>query len=91
MNHVKINKKNYPRQDEVQALIDWTEGLEKVYTSSCDISEDFLNKFKRADKIRQSLWRKVFGINSPWSVTIKGKNHKRTYYWNDEKARKLGI
>lgn len=83
-------KKDYPRQDEAQALIEWTNAVNDVYLSSCDISEIFQKKFKRADKIRQSLWERVFGVNSPWSVTTK-KNRKLTFYWNDDKAKKIGL
>ncbi len=85
-----MSKKNYPRQDEAQALIEWTNAVNEVYLSSCDISELFQRKFNRADKIRQSLWKRVFGDRSPWSVKVR-KNRKVTFYWNDDKAKKLGL
>ena len=84
-------KNDYPRQDEAQALLDWTNALNEVYLSSCDISEIFQKKFNRADKIRKSLWKRVFGDRSPWSVKVtKTKNRKLVLYWNNTKAEKLG-
>lgn len=87
-----MSKRDYPKQDEAQALIEWTNAVNEVYLSSCDISEVFQRKFKRADKIRQSLYKRVFGVSSPWSVKVtKTKNRKLAFYWNDDKAKKLGL
>ena len=84
----------YPRQDEAQLMVDWLNALDTCYLSSCDIGEEYQKAFKKADDIRQSLWEKTFGENSPWCIVVKRnrKNQtKLTIEWSEKKAERLKI
>ena len=80
---------NYPRQDEAQAVVDWFKGMNHVYLGSCEISDQLKEAFEKAESIRRSEWKRIFGDDSPWSH--KGNGKSLSLVWDDDKAKRLGI
>ena len=80
--------KKYPTQDDAQFVLDWSNNSDFGFALGV-LSPDIRKEFDKSDAIRQKLWGKVFGDNSPWRVEMK--KNKRVLKYDKDKAERLGI
>jgi len=78
--------KKYPSQNDADGIIELSTALESVYLGGTNKVRELMEKI---DKLRLKVWQNIFNDKSPWSVTME--RGKRVAYWDDQKAKNLGL
>lgn len=77
--------RDYPSQDEVDFLYEWTEATNNLTTGRISGSP-IKQAFEQSDMMRMKVWDYAFGDRSPWTV-----DRRKGPIWDNNKASKLGL
>ncbi len=80
--------RNYPSQETAELIVDLFNFFNTVSTAGVD--KEAMRDFERMDVIRQEMFVKNFGNNSPWKCELT-KQRKLKLVWDKEKAKKLEL